>query len=315
MITSISPAVGHPGGGFLLVISGSAFSVPVVTAPTTLPDAGPAATMAVTVGGRTATQIEVWDSGLLTCLCPSYRGDPATLSADPGVDVDVVVTNLGPPAEATTVNDGFTYRRTDLTRDESELKHVLRWLVLELRRQVIENVVITTHPDYDGTTADGLDIVEMAKIPGIALFGPRLLSDTARQMRGNQAVQDLTSLEFIESKPHRARKLGFTATLVGETAIELLQLEQEFEAFFQRNGALAIPRDTGDDTSEAVDFPIFLTSPPDRTGAAGSSGTVSASAQFELHGVELDADGGIRVRWGEILGDPADLVARGVAIP
>lgn len=310
IVSDVSPSVGHPGGGHLLVITGSAFAVPVVTAPTSLPAAAPTETMTVTVGGRAATDVQVWSETLITCICPSYRGDPSLLSADPGVEVDVVVSNIGPPVESATVDDGFAYQRTDMTDDETNLVHVLRWLVLELRRQVIQNVVLSTHPDYDGSTADGLDIVELAAVPGIALFGPRLLADPARQRRGYQDTQDLTALEFEGHKPQSFRRLVFDATLVGETPIEVLRLEEEFEAFFQRNGALTIPSDPTDASSEVISLPLFLTTPPDRSGAAGSAGTVSSAAAFELHGVSLDAVGQIRVRSGEIFDDMDDLEIR-----
>lgn len=309
-VSSVTPAKGHPAGGYVLVITGTDFDVPTVPTPTSLPVAAPTPTISVTVDGYDAENIDVWSSTLITCLCPRFQGSSSDLSADPGHAVDVVVGNLGPPLEETTESALFAYAREDFTRSEGVLRHVIRTIISELRRQVLDNVAVYTHIDYDGNTADGLDIVEHAEIPSIAIDGPDVRDDPIRQKQGYSSTQDLGALEFTETRQPRAQILSFTVDIVGRTFGEALSIAQEFTLFFTRTPELQVALDDQDPDSEDVPFQIYLSSPPSRTGNANAAGTVTFSAEFEIHGIEIDDDDKISVNWGEVLDDPADVETR-----
>jgi hypothetical protein len=308
IINAITPDHGHPGGNYLLVIQGQDFVVPPYPTPTELPVSEPEETVSVTVNGRAATNVEVWDYSLITCICPPFRGDPDQLSANPGLAVDVVVTNLGPPAEPTTVTDGFAYRRTDLTKTEGVLYTIIRTLLLELRRQVINNIAVSTHVDYDGSTGDGLNIVELAKVPGIALDSVSIVDNHNFWEKGKHAVQDGTQDNFTEYGTPRAVNLVFDASIIGENTNEAAQLAQEFMLFFspRRTPRLCVPSDDTDPDSEEIRFPMILTSPPSKRGNANAAGTTTLSATFEIQRVLIDADDLIAVNWGKVLEDPPD---------
>jgi hypothetical protein len=72
-ILSVDPPVGAADGFTLLFIAGTGFSVPPEP-PLLGPTTAPAPTMRVTVGGRSARDVRVYDSETLSCLTP--EGDP-----------------------------------------------------------------------------------------------------------------------------------------------------------------------------------------------------------------------------------------------
>jgi len=302
-LTTIEPDNGHPSGKYLLSITGTNFTVPALPAATGRVTA-PAATVEVLVNGRLATDTRVFSSTFLTCLAPAFRGDPADLSSDPGLDVDVVIRNVGPPIESATFTDAFTYRRTDLTRSEGVLRNVLRTLVLELRRQVIENVQTSRQVDYDANAGDGLDIVEWASMPGIAVYGPDMVEDMVRRDYAQSNTQDLVAMEYVKYHPRRHVTLRFTADILAENYNEYLALAQEFTRFFLVNPTLAVLSDDTDPTSDEVELEVFLTKEPARSGAANEAATFTGTASFEVHGVQIDDDDKIPVRWGRVLEDP-----------
>ena len=120
---------------------------------------------------------------------------------------------------------------------------------------------------------------------------------------------DTDTGDFNVYKRPRFVKLGFEATLHGQTMGEATALATEFVRFFKNNPDLIILSDPGDVSAGYVSIPMFMTSDPSRSGASNESSTIDMTASIELHGVEIDADDRVLVRWGRILGDPADINA------
>ena len=72
-VLSVDPPVGAADGSTLLFVTGTGFAVPP-SPPPLGPTTDPAPTVRVTVGGRSARDVRVYDSEVLTCLTP--EGDP-----------------------------------------------------------------------------------------------------------------------------------------------------------------------------------------------------------------------------------------------
>jgi len=312
--TSCTPATGHPSGRYLLTLVGTDFTVPPAPAATGVAT-GPTETVQITINGRLATDVRVYSSALITCLCPQFKGEPSDLSHSPGYACDIVISNVGPPVESVTETDGFAYQRPDFTRTEGVLRNVVRTLVLDLRRQVIENVQTSRQVDYDAATGDGLDIVELAGVPGIGLYGPDMQPDNTRRHVARRPSSSLATFEYTRYQAPVYKRLAFEATLHAENLEEYLALATEFVLFFKNNLDLEVLSDDQDPTSDYVDIPMFLTSDPSRAGVADESSTITGVASFELHGVEIDADDRVPVRWGRVLQDlDTDLEIQGEAL-
>lgn len=306
-LTTITPAFGHPGGRELIRIEGTNFDVPPAPPATGYVGGDYPVTVEVEIDGRAADEVKVWNSTLITCLVPPYRGDPAQLSASPGLDVDVLIRNVGPPVEEDTFTDAFTFRRADLTRQTSVLVHVVRTFILELRRHVLQNVAVSTRIDYDLDTGDALDIVEIAEVPGIALLGPDIVEDKYRRTNEKPNAQDVPTLTYTKKRIERTCRIGWDVTILGRGLTQSLNLVSEFTEWFRRHPRLVVDRDSSDPTAGTVEYDMFLTSGPRRTGSPNEDDVYGYAAACEIRGVPIDADEGTQIEWGTMLDDPPDV--------
>lgn len=299
-LTDISPAAGHPGGKQLVTITGTGFELP--PAPPATGYVGGAAPDSVEVefDGQPATDVQVWTDTLMTCLVPAYTGDPTSLTATPGYSVDVVIRNVV-GAEEATFADAYAYQRTNLARADGPLQHVLRRLVRDLKRQVIQEVAFATTVDYDGDTVDTLDIVELAQIPAIALFGPDIQENRFERTNEKSVDRNVGQLEFSKYRFPRVADLGFDATLTARSMGEYLQLANELVEFFHRNPLLVVDKDSQDAAAGVVEFDMFLTAGPTRGGAANTDDVYSGTASFVIRGVPIDADEAAQIQWGQLV--------------
>lgn len=305
-LTSISPDYGKPSGKYLLTITGSNFELPPDPPTEGFVGGEPPVSMEVEINGRPCSNVWVFTDTILTCLAPAYRGDPDLLSSDPGYPVEVVLRNVTGPEE-TAYPDAFTYKRADLTRGDGVLRFVVRTLIKELRRQVLDNVAISQAVDYDASTGDQLDIVELAGIPGIALFGPNIVEDKFYRNSVKRQARNLTSLEYTKYNVPMVGTIRFDVTLTGSSSGELLNLAQEFILFFRNNRQLEVLSDSSDPDSEYVRFEMFLIDLPSRSGQANEHDVREMSASFEIRGVPIDEDQFMAIEWGKIIDDPADV--------
>ena len=305
-LISIVPSAGHPGGKELIRIEGSNFELPPAPPATGYVGGSSPGTVEIEIDGRLASDVKVWTSGLVTCLVPPYLGEPSELSASPGLSVDVVIRNLTGPEEDTFVG-AFSYARADLSRSDGTLKAVMRKLIRDLRRQVLDYIAFATQIDFDGDTTDTLDIVELAQIPALALFGPSIEEDKYYRSTAPQSSQDVAQLEYTKKQAPRTSRLSFDATLTAQDVGELAQLEQEFIGFFQRNPRLSVDADTTDPSAGTVEYEMFLLTGPSRGGTVNTNDVYSATATFEIRGVQIDADEGTQIEWGKMLDDPPDV--------
>lgn len=159
VITSIAPARGPSSGQTLVTITGTGMRLPPPP-PGTGPTSGRVApTALVRIDGVPASRVTVRvdpdnppEGTIAMCLTP-----PGT----PGA-ADLVLANLddaGQPiaGELVLVPGGFVYERADLAA-ESDLARLVRTLLRALKAQVLENVSLTVHIDFDDATGAGLHL-------------------------------------------------------------------------------------------------------------------------------------------------------------
>jgi len=271
-VTSVTPSTGLTGGGSMVVVAGTNFEDdPSVTVPE------------VTFGTLLATDVKVQSPTALTCIPP--RG-PIGDTADTLV-VDVTVENLaGPDIGTGTLVNAYTYTRPDVT-EETHVSAAVRTLIQLCKQQIIKNVALTTHTDYDRITADLLSRVNRAKLPVVVLIGPSLISH--RVINYNDPVEILTPVVDPTNVKRfdqlRAVNLQFTVLLMSQSKLELLNLVHHATAFTQRNEFVQVPIDPLTPAAGEVGYPLRVESEFFATDPISRSNVREARATWALEGV------------------------------
>ncbi|HHH27242.1 MAG TPA: transcription factor [Polyangiaceae bacterium] len=228
-LTGITPATGPTGGGDIVRLTGTGF--------------GPR--VAVLFGDVPAEVLSLRvEAGL-------WLSDVRT-PAHPDAVVDVTLRNLDAagapvPGEETVLTAGYRFLRPRIV-NESDLTRLVRKLLRDLKRQVIENSSITVSVDYDDTTIDGLNVVAISKLPSLVLSGPRVAEN--RFFSTNEPHQDVVpgaaGPELMRRRPPYTVDLLFTLTAASDRTVELLNLMAAVATFLNRNRWIAVPRDPDD---------------------------------------------------------------------
>lgn len=289
-VTSITPNVGPTGGRTLVRIKGTGFQLPPPPAPMRAGQTTPSPNPSVEVlfGVRKAREVRVLSSELLHVVSPI---------SDPGA-FGVTVRNLKQdgtvvPGETVTVANGYTFGRPDTARkpsDEVTLQRVVRHLLRELKRQVIENVELTTHTDYDDSPS-GANVAALASLPGLVLAGPRLIENRLKST--NQARRKTqASGSDLKLYPPRTYDLEFTLIGVDELQGPMLALMHECTMFFTRNIVLNVPVSAAQPLGEQVEYDMDLTADGHfaSIGSPGNSNIRAFSGTFRVQGVDFDDD-------------------------
>ncbi len=236
-ITSITPDLGHTGGGALVEIIGTNFRVPTpqtAVAGEPVPVAPPS--IEVEFDGVAVTSIQFISATRIFVVTPEI--DEA--------NVDVVLRNiddLGAPigGEEVTVTDGFSFRRPQL-HIASDLVTVIRNLILTMRRQIHPSVSLTVHTDFDDTSADLLNIAKLASIPALVIQGPKLEENRFYSL--NQLEQEVSGTDpeefFIKREPYTV-DIVFEYLGVSNLKVEHLNFSNAVIAFFHKNKFVTHP--------------------------------------------------------------------------
>jgi len=245
-IAVLLPNTGHTGGDTLIEIDGAGFNLPPDPPPFGLTNQHPPPTMQVLFDGIPAVDVGVTDTGQLYCRTPIH---------DPGT-VDVTVINLDAmgapiPGETATLSSAYTFVRPDLTQ-KGELARVLELFLLELRRQITDNVDWAVHTDFDATTGD-FNIAYMGKLPGIVLADLEL-PDKNPELQVNTYEVQIDANTFIERRPPIVVDAIFSLTGMSDNPLVLFNLLEATRAFFQKNVSLRVPRSPTDPTQGVVTY-------------------------------------------------------------
>jgi len=307
--TSITPSSGHTSGRYLVKIIGNDFQLPEDPPATGYVGGTWEPSMEIEINGRQVADIMVWSTTELTCTVPEFRGDPSTIES--GINVDIVLRNLGPPEEEITITDGFQYQRNSMARTNGTLANLIRELLMTMRRQVINNIASNTGLDYDSDVVTGLGVVELAELPGIAIFGPQLIEDTKYKSRtvSKKSESDTDILEFTK---HIAPKV-YNVIFSGEITVgygdqfSILNLMQEIVIFFKNNKYIVIPEDTENPMGDLVRYDLILNSPPNRRRNENTDDIMMAEFQFSIASVPIGDDEIVVSNWGTMTDDPPDI--------
>jgi hypothetical protein len=253
LITSVAPASGPASGGDLVRLTGTGF--------------GPR--VAVEIGGRcqiVAVRREPDGTSVLDVRTPAH-----TEAA-----VDVLLQNLDeadqPIAnENTRFTAAYRFLRSRLVR-EPDLTRLVRTVLRELKRQVIDNVSMATSVDYE----EGSDIgpaIATAALPSLVVTGP-LVSENrtyATNVPVVDAVATPTGPELRRRRPAFTRDLEFRLTGGSNGTAELLSLMAAVATFLNRNRWIEMARDPDNLSAGLVrweldavgEFRVALDSPDD----------------------------------------------------
>lgn len=229
VLTGVAPVRGPTSGGDLVRLTGAGF----------------AARLSVLFGSAAGELLSVREeSGV-------WLADVRTPPHAEGF-VDVVVRNLDDndqpiPGEEATLPDAYRFLRPRIAR-ESDLTRLVRTLLRELKRQVIEQTSMAVALDYDDSPGDGLNIVAIAELPSLVLSGPRLAENrffSINELR-EHVVAGPAGPEIQRRRPPYTVDLQFTLTAASDRTIELLNLMAAVATFLNRNRWVEMARDPDD---------------------------------------------------------------------
>jgi hypothetical protein len=228
-IIQIDPSTGPSSGGALVTLRGVSFG-PRVRVRFGNADA------------RVVSVREVDGGSVVEVLTPVH--------AEATVDVTVVnVDAVGAPiakASATLVT-AYRFLRPRIVR-EADLTRVVRTLLRELKRQVIENVSLSVALDFGDEVSPNADAIPVATLPALVVSGPHVREN--RFYSTNELREDVVvgpgGPEVRRVRPPYTVDLEFALTGASDRAVELLNLIAALGTFFNRNHWLAMDRDARD---------------------------------------------------------------------
>lgn len=288
-IINVTPNTGPTGGRRVIKITGSGFQLP--PSPPLTGKAPPVQpSVEVLFGDVRALETRVMATSLLHVVLPPSDFDLAT---GPGA-VDVTVRNIDQsgvlvPGETVTRTDGFTYARPNLDTDEtteSTIARITREIIVRLRREIVDNVELTVHVDYDDAP-DGADITMLATMPGLVIVGPRIKENRFYSTNESRVAKDADGDTYVQRPPYTV-DLRFTIIGVDDSASRTLNLQQEVIQFFQRNKMFRMARVPGG--TEILEWEMEHEETPSWAGATNNSSIHVFNGSFVIRGVDIDED-------------------------
>lgn len=279
-IDSISPSAGPTAGNLLLEVLGAGFQFQL--------SAGSTPSVRVLVGGRLAREVRVAASHRLTCIAPASDAGTA----------DVVVQNLDDagatiPGEEAVAPGAFTYVPQPLAA-EADLTRLVRSLLQELKRQVLDNVVLTVHTDFDAGVGGELHLAQIARLPALVLVGPELTEDRFYSLNQLPEVA-IGPGQFAQRRVPYTVDLGFTVVGVSDHTTELLNLMATTQLFFHRNPYLELDRDPEAPGAGRVRYEMDIARDGDLkvTSQPNESNVRNFSGRFVVRGFDLEDLAGV----------------------
>lgn len=253
-ILALNPASGDPGGGDLVVITGTDFAEAVEV------DFG--ANPVEVVHTRT-------HGGTTVVVVVSPAGDPG--------DVDVTIRNLDGagapvPTEEDTLADGFAYERRNLVQP-SALLRLVRQIILELRRSVLEETGLAVSVDYDYNPDDPTFAiyVDGAKAPSITISGP--------EFEANRILANYDPIEVTEAGPSGDEvrlvvhpeyyDLVFECLVCTVNQQQLMNLQAALIRHYRNHPYIELSKDPLDATQGVVTYEIYLEGPSRKQAGGG----------------------------------------------
>lgn len=297
-ISSITPGGGPTGGATLCTVVGTNFRLPSAPSPYGVTTPFPPS-VAVRFGGAAGLEVMVLSSTQLLVVSPIH---------DLGL-VDLVVQNLDDdgvaiPGELATKVGAYTYARPVLIDPNgSGVTYMTRIVMMELIRQLIPEVVLTTSVDWDDDPSDGLNITAIAKFPSLVLSGPALRENRfySTNVQREKAAPGNT---FITQRPSYTVDLVYQLLGTSNKSIELTNLLHVTHMFFQRNKYLYVQSVSNDPASPVYRFELDIDVGGEfQTVSVPNSSDVRAfKGAFLIRGFDMD-DPDMVFSKGGVVGD------------
>jgi hypothetical protein len=292
-IATVSPARGFTGGHGLVEITGTGFRTWTIPPATGRPTGGAAhPTVRVRFNTTPATDVMVISATRLLVRPPPSPLPSTTAPYSEGT-VAIEVTNLddnGAPIAGETVTSATAYRfqRVQLAT-ESDLSRVCRALIRLFRTQVIANVSMSAHTDYDPTVGDELNRVGLAELPGLALLGPEISRNRIYSIHGLQTVPLSNGVSALRRSPYTV-DLVFSVVGVTEQNQQALNLMALVLNFFNTNHVVTIAADPADPSRGDVSYEIapMPEGEPRMDASPDNSNLRIFTAKFRVIGFDID---------------------------
>lgn len=199
--------------------------------------------------------------------------------------------------EITVWRKAFAPVRPDLSQ-EGHLATTLGAFILELRRQILENVVWTTHTDYDDTTGDMINLAELGELPALILVGLQTPdnNDQVTTQEEHQLNDPAGAAgDFLRLKEPRIVDVLGTLVGVADDDITLMNMMQAIRIFFRDNPMLRVPRCLDDPSAGFIEYDLETSM---NATAAVSNTSNNANVQFfardfRIEGVRLEGMPGL----------------------
>lgn len=291
-ITSVDPTIGPVFGRHAIDITGTNFRLPdppTATGPTYLDPVVP--TVAVEFDSESALGVEVLSATLLRVLVPSLdRGQHA-----------ITVTNLDNngdpiPGETVTAADIYATKRPAITHEsEHDLTRLVRTLIRELKRQVLDEVSLTVHTDYDDATGDQLHTTHVASLPALLLVGPNLNENRFYSLNEPPDYDDEASAEgdFVTTRVPATYDVEFEVLGVSNRTHEVLNLMGAVLGFMESNKTLSMDRDAGDPSLGRVSYEMEFVNRPETATRSNLSNLRHFTSTIVVRGFDVEAQAGI----------------------
>lgn len=292
-ISAITPNTVHTGGKSLVEITGTNFKVPTLPPPANEPYTTAAPTIAVLFGAVEALEVSVVSTTRLFALVPRSPIEISGATNYGEGSVDVTIRNLDDngdpiPSEEVVETNGLSYLRVQLAT-ESDFQRLIRQIVNEFRCQMIPNVQITAHTDFDSDPSDAANITDLAELPGIVLVGPSLRENRLFSQNAPITEEASTPGEYLRRRVGYTVDLEFSIVGVSNLTAELVNLMAVVNGFFEKNKFLELARDPSNPSLGTVSYEIDLTEDGDITvsGSPNDSNIRVFSGRFVIRGFDM----------------------------
>jgi len=282
-ISAVTLDIGPTSGWQYVKIEGTGFQEPLppqILGPVPIPTP----TIAITFGGSPVREIDIASDTVLYVLTPI---------GDPGL-VDIELANIDPngvviPGEVVVASDAYTYKMPSL-HDDNDFTRVCETVIKEFRRQVLINTVRGTHTDFSADPLSGRTLI--AKLPGVAIFGPKLTANRIHTYRENEHSGGNPALTFDARRRVARVDLEYSVLGISNIYRETLNMMANFQLFFDRNTTIRLQRDETDLTKGFVDYELVLTEPARLDGSPNRSNVVLFRGGFLIRAFEIESYAG-----------------------
>jgi len=291
-ITSVTPALGPTGGGRTITIIGTNFQTWQIPPPNGMKTGPVWPTVRVRFGGVACRVVQVPSTTKLYVQPPPTplpiekpafgEGLVSVEVAHLDVDGNVIT------GELATLPNAYTYRRVQLAHN-SDLSRLVRQLALRMQAEIIPNVSVSTHTDYDPQAGDGLDTLGIAETPAIALLGPKLVENRFHSLNQRGQTQLGGGLVGVRREPYTV-DLQFQLLAVSDKALESLNLIPLVTQFFMRNRHISMLADPDAPSQGEVEYELvwMADGAPEMGATPNEANLKQFSGRFAIRGFDIE---------------------------